>query len=395
MAASKKTVRDIDIANKSVLVRVDFNVPLAHGSVSDDARLRATVPTIDLLRARGARIILASHLGRPKGTVRESLRLAPVAERLSELLGMPVQTAPNCIGPAAEATAAALQPGDVLLLENVRFHPEEEANDSGFARNLASLGEVYVNDAFGAAHRAHASTVGVTKYLPSVAGLLMEREVTTLTQLLKSPEQPFVALIGGAKISTKIGVLQHLLKRISVLVVGGGIANTLLKAQGIAVGESLVEDGQLSVAKELLSEASKRDVTVLAPRDVVVGPIGDSAGFGTTVRVDAVPTGTMIGDIGPETVKDVHAVLSSARTVLWNGPLGLFEEERFARSTRSIAHALAGSSAVTIVGGGETVAAVEACNVADEISHVSTGGGATLEFLEGRILPGVAALDDA
>ena len=395
MTVAKKTIRHIDVRNKSVLVRVDFNVPLARGSVVDDSRLRATVPTIDLLRARDAKTILVSHLGRPKGTVNESLRLAPVSKRLSELLGIPVHTAPDCIGAAAEAAARSLQPGEVLLLENVRFHPQEEENDAGFARELASLGDIFVNDAFGAAHRAHASTVGVTAFLPSVAGLLMEREITTLSQLLQSPEQPFVALIGGAKISTKIGVLQHLLEKISVLVLGGGIANTLLKAQGKAVGESLVEDGQLSVAMDLLAEAEKRCVTVLLPRDVVVGPLADAAGAGETVGVDAVPAGTMIGDVGPETVKDIQAAISAARTVLWNGPLGLCEQERFAQGTRSIAHALAESPAVTIVGGGETVAAVEACNVAEKITHMSTGGGATLEFLEGKTLPGVAALQDA
>ncbi len=395
MAASKKTVRDIDVENKSVLVRVDFNVPLAHGSVADDARLRATVPTIDLLRKKEAKIILVSHLGRPKGNVDESLRLAPIAAHLSTLLDVPVHTAPDCVGPKAEAAARALQPGEVLLLENVRFHPEEEANEAAFAQRLAALADVFVNDAFGAAHRAHASTEGVTAYLPSVAGLLLEREIATLSQLLQSPEQPFVALIGGAKISTKIGVLRHLLRKISALVVGGGIANTLLKAQGLAVGESLVEDGQLVVARELLAEAKESGVRVLLPRDVVVGPRADATGAGVTVGVDAVPASMMIGDIGPDTVKDIQAVLASAQTVLWNGPLGLSEQTRFAGSTTAIAHTLATSSAVTIVGGGETVAAVEACNVAEEITHVSTGGGATLEFLEGKTLPGVAALDDA
>lgn len=395
MAVSKKTVRQLDVGNRTVLVRVDFNVPLADGRVADDTRLRATVPTINLLRKNNGKIVLVSHLGRPKGKAVESLRLAPVAKRLSTLLDAPVQTAPDCVGPVAEAAAQALQPGEVLLLENVRFHPGEEANDSAFARELATLGEVYVNDAFGAAHRAHASTEGVCAYLPSVAGLLMEREVATLSQLLQSPEQPFVALIGGAKISTKIGVLRHLFSRIDALVVGGGIANTFLKAQGFAVGESLVEDEQLSVAKELLAEAKESGVYVLLPRDVVVGPRADATGQGETVGVGAIPQCMMIGDVGPDTVKDIQAVLASARTVLWNGPLGLFEQERFAGSTSSIAQALAESSAVTIVGGGETVAAVEACSVAEEITHVSTGGGATLEFLEGKTLPGVAALDDA
>lgn len=391
----KKTVRDIDVAGKRVLVRVDFNVPLAHGKVADDARLRATVPTIEFLRQQKAKVILISHLGRPKGTVKESLRLTPVAARLSALLELPVHTAPDCVGPAAEAAAQALQPGEVLLLENVRFHPEEEQNDPDFARHLASLAAVFVNDAFGAAHRAHASTQGITKYLPSVAGLLMEKEIATLSQLLHAPEEPFIALIGGAKISTKIGVLTNLLKQVDVFVLGGGIANTLLKAQGIAVGESLVEDGLLSVAAEFITQAEEANVAVLLPRDAVVGLAGEVDSAGRVVGIDAVPTDTMIGDIGPATVEDVKAVLASAGTVLWNGPLGLFEEERFAGSTRAIAQALADCPATTIVGGGETVAAVAQYGVADSVSHLSTGGGATLEFLEGKSLPGVAALLDA
>ena len=391
----KKTVRDIDLSGKSVLMRVDFNVPLAQGTVADDARLRATMPTLNLLRERNAKIILVSHLGRPKGAVDEALRLAPVAARLSEMLDQPVQSGPDCIGSEATAAARALRSGDVLLLENVRFHAAEEKNDPSFAQQLASLAEVFVNDAFGAAHRAHASTVGVTAYLPSVAGLLMEKEIATLSRLLEAPERPFVAMIGGAKISTKIGVLTHLLSKIDVLVAGGGIANTLLKAQGHAVGKSLVEDEQLSVAAAFLDQADEIGVAVLIPSDVVVGTVGEPNGTGDVVATDAIPPHTMIGDIGPETVAAIQTILSTARTVLWNGPLGLFEEERFAGSTRSLAHALASTRAVTIVGGGETVAAVATCGVTDSITHVSTGGGATLEFLEGKTLPGVAALDDA
>ena len=391
----KKTVRDIDLSGKNVLMRVDFNVPLAQGTVADDARLRATLPTLNLLRERKAKTILVSHLGRPQGAVDEALRLAPVAARLSELLALPVQTAPDCIGSEATAAARALQSGDVLLLENVRFHAAEEKNDPSFAQQLASLADVFVNDAFGAAHRAHASTVGVTAYLPSVAGLLMEKEIATLSRLLEAPERPFVAMIGGAKISTKIGVLTHLLSKIDVLVAGGGIANTLLKAQGHAVGKSLVEDEQLAVAAEFLVQADEIGVAVLLPSDVVVGTVGEPNGTGDVVATDAIPPHTMIGDIGPKTVAAIQTILSTARTVLWNGPLGLFEEERFAGSTRSLAHALASTHAVTIVGGGETVAAVAACGVTDSITHVSTGGGATLEFLEGKTLPGVAALDDA
>ena len=390
-----KTVRDIDLSGKNVLMRVDFNVPLAQGTVADDARLRATLPTLNLLRERKAKTILVSHLGRPKGAVDEALRLAPVAARLSELLDLPVQTARDCIGSEATAAARALRSGDVLLLENLRFHAAEEKNDPSFAQQLASLADVFVNDAFGAAHRAHASTVGVTAYLPSVAGLLMEKEIATLSRLLEAPERPFVAMIGGAKISTKIGVLTYLLSKIDVLVAGGGIANTLLKAQGHAVGKSLVEDEQLAVATEFLVQANEIGVAVLLPSDVVVGTVGEPNGTGDVVATDAIPPHTMIGDIGPKTVAAIQTILSTARTVLWNGPLGLFEEERFAGSTRSLAHALASTHAVTIVGGGETVAAVAACGVTDSITHVSTGGGATLEFLEGKTLPGVAALDDA
>ncbi len=391
----KKTVRDSDVTHKRALVRVDFNVPLASGAVADDARLRATLPTIDYLRERQAAVILISHLGRPKGAVAEELRLAPVAARLSELLDIPVQTARDCVGSEAEAAVEALRPGDVLLLENVRFHAEEEQNDPDFARRLASLADVFVNDAFGAAHRAHASTVGVTAFLPSVAGLLMEREIATLSRLLDAPAHPFAALIGGAKISTKIGVLTHLLDTIDVLVAGGGIANTLLKAQGASVGKSLVEDEQIPVARDFLAQAEKSNVAVLLPTDVVVGVIGGPAGPAQVVGSEAVPPDLMIGDVGPQTVSAIEDCLAAARTVLWNGPLGLFEEERFAGSTRAIALALGDSTATTIVGGGETVAAIEACGVAEAITHVSTGGGATLEFLEGKTLPGVAALEDA
>lgn len=403
----KKSIRDVDVDGKRVLVRVDFNVPLTLGGraaacgnaegygVAEDARLRATLPTIRLLRDRGAKLVLVSHLGRPKGKVEEGLRLAPVAARLSELLELPVHTARDCIGPEAQSAVAALLPGDVLLLENVRFHKEEEQNDPAFSRELASLADVFVNDAFGAAHRAHASTVGVTAVLSSVAGLLMEQEIATLSRLLEAPEHPFVVLLGGAKISTKIGVLSNLLDKVDVLVTGGGIANTLLKAQGIAIGRSLVEDDQLSVAADLLVEAERRGVTVLLPSDVVVGSQGDASNKGEVVGIDQVPSDAMIGDLGPETVKAIEACLVPARTVLWNGPLGLFEEERFAGSTRSIARALAAAPAVTIVGGGETVAAIEECGAAESITHVSTGGGATLEFLEGKTLPGVAALHDA
>jgi phosphoglycerate kinase len=391
----KRTVRDINLRDKTVLVRVDYNVPLADGTVADDSRLRATLPTLQLMRDQGAKIVLVSHLGRPKGMASDELRLAPIAARLSDLLGIPVQTIRDCVGAEAATAVRNMLPGDVLLLENVRFHAEEEQNDPTFAKSLAALADVYVNDAFGAAHRAHASTAGIGAFLPCVAGLLMEKEVSTLSRLLEAPEQPFVALIGGAKISTKIGVLTHLLAQLDVLVAGGGIANTLLKAQGIGVGESLVEDEQLPVASTFLANAADSGVRVLVPTDAVVGIHGDPGGHSKIVDIRAVPPETMIGDVGPQTVAVIESVLVSARTVLWNGPLGLFEEERFAGSTRALAHALTKSSAVTIVGGGETVAAIELFGATNSITHVSTGGGATLEFLEGRTLPGVAALDDA
>jgi len=393
---AKKTVRDIDVRGKRVLVRVDFNVPLETQTarVLDDARIRASLPTIAYLQEQGARIVLCSHLGRPKGRD-ESLSLAPVARRLSELLGRHVPLAPDCVGPETEAMVASLGPGDVLLLENVRFHPEEEKNDPEFARALARLADVFVNDAFAAAHRAHASTAGVAAYLPAVAGLLMEREIANLSRALE-PERPFAAVIGGAKISTKIGVLHNLLQRADRLLLGGGMANTFLKAEGFPVGDSLVEDDYLEEARRLMAEARERGVRLLLPSDVIVADrVAADAGT-RRVSVREVPAGWHIVDIGDTTLDVFARALEDCRTVVWNGPVGIMEIEPFARGSRRLAKIIAGlKGAVTIVGGGETAAVVEALGLVDSFTHVSTGGGATLEFLEGKELPGIAVLADA
>lgn len=388
---NKKTVKDINVTGKRVLVRVDFNVPLAEGKVADDTRLRAALPTIQYLLDQGAKVILMSHLGRPKGKVVEELRMDPVAERLSELLGRPVRKLDDCVGDAVKAAVAEMRPGDVILLENTRFHPEERKNDPDFAKKLAELADVFVNDAFGTAHRAHASTVGVAQYLPAVAGLLMEKELNFLGKALESPERPFVALLGGAKISDKIGVIENLLTRVDALLIGGGMANTFLKAQGYEVGQSLVEDESLGVAKELLERAGEK---LALPVDAVVADRFAADAASKAVSVDEVPPDWRILDIGPRTVELFKEKLAEARTVVWNGPLGVFEFPKFAAGTEAIARFLADLEATTIIGGGDVVAAVRRAGVADRITHVSTGGGAALEFLEGKELPGVAALLD-
>jgi len=349
------------------------------------------LPTIRYLIDHDARVILMSHLGRPKGQVKEELRMAPVAARLSELLGQPVLTADDCIGPQVQALVKELKPGQVLLLENTRFHPEERKNDPDFARELASLAEVYVNDAFGTAHRAHASTEGVTHYLPAVAGFLMEKEIEFLGKALESPEHPFVAILGGAKISDKIGVIENLLGKVDVLLIGGGMANTFFKAQGYEVGESLVEDESLDTAREMLAKAGDK---LVLPVDVVVADAFAADAQSQIVGVDAVPAGWRILDIGPKTVALFKDKLAGAKTVVWNGPMGVFEFPKFATGTVEIAKALAELDAMTIIGGGDSVAAVYQAGLADKMTHISTGGGASLEFLEGKILPGIAALAD-
>jgi phosphoglycerate kinase len=392
----KKTIGDIDVRGKKILMRVDFNVPLDPHSreVADDSRIRAALPTIEYLRERGARLILCSHLGRPEG-VDDSLRLAPVARRLSELLGSPVKTTDDCVGSQVKEAAQALGAGDVLLLENLRFHPEEEANDPDFARALASLADVYVNDAFGIAHRAHASTAGVTAYLPAVAGFLMEKELTFLGKALASPDRPFAAVIGGAKISTKMGVLESLLEKVDRLLIGGGMACTFLKAEGLEVGQSLVEEAQVDAARRIMERAAQRGLVLLLPSDVIVGDRFQADARRQQVSVKEIPADWQIMDIGEKTAEAFVQALRDCQTVLWNGPMGVIEFEPFSQGSYRLAEAIAGLDATTIVGGGETVTVVERLGLEGKFSHVSTGGGAALEFLEGRELPGVAALADA
>ena len=393
---NKKTLRDIDVDGKGVLVRVDFNVPIdkATGRILDDTRIRAALPTIEYLRAHRAKTLLVSHLGRPDGKVVESARLAPVAARLSELLGQPVACATDVVGASAQAVAASIQPGDVAMLENVRFEPGEEKNDPALARQLAAFGEAYVNDAFGTAHRAHASTAGVAAYLPAVAGFLMEKEIDYLGRVVSDPEPPVAAIIGGAKISSKIAVLQHLLEKVGTLLIGGGMASTFLKARGVAVGASLVEDDQLDTARGIIAASARRGVTLGLPIDAVIGDKFAADAESRTVSVDAVPGGWMILDVGPNTVAEYEAKLAGVKTVVWNGPLGVAEWAPFAGGSHAIARFLAVADATVVIGGGETVAMVTELGLADRFAHVSTGGGASLEFLEGRELPGVAALLD-
>jgi phosphoglycerate kinase len=390
----KQTIRDIDWRGKRAIVRVDFNVPLDGDQITDDTRIRAALPTIQALRDGGAAVVLMSHLGRPKGQVNAKYSLAPAAARLSELLGVAAPLQPDCIGPKVAASVQALKPGDVTLLENLRFHPEEEANDPSFARQLAALGDVYVDDAFGSAHRAHASTEGITHDLPAVAGLLMERELAALSRALDNPAHPFVTILGGAKVSDKIGVIQNLLSKVDALLIGGGMANTFLAAQGRPIGKSLNELDKADLARDLLDQARQRNVTLALPTDVVIALQMNADAPRRTVGVDAVPDDQAIFDIGPQTIAAYKDLLNGAQTIVWNGPMGVFEVAPFAAGTRAIAEAVAASDAFSIVGGGDSVAAIEEAGLADRISHVSTGGGASLEFLEGRTLPGVAALDD-
>jgi phosphoglycerate kinase len=389
---NKKTVRDIDPRHRRVLVRVDFNVPLKNGAVADDTRIRAALPTIQYLIERGGEVVLCSHLGRPKGGPDPKYSLQPAAQRLSELLGRPVPLVPDCIGPQAEGAAAEMRPGDVILLENLRFHPEEEKNDPGFAQKLSVLADLYVNDAFGSAHRAHASTEGVAHLLPAVAGFLMEKEIEYLGQAIENPKHPYVAILGGAKISDKIGVIENLLTKADRILIGGGMANTFLKAKGIAVGDSLVEDGSLDTARKLLDTAGDR---LVLPVDVVLGDKFEAGAQSRTVPVaEGIPAGWRILDIGPRTVAAFGEALHGAALVVWNGPMGVFEFPAFAMGTNAVARLVAGSGATTIIGGGESVSAVEQAGLADKMSHISTGGGASLEMLEGKTLPGVAALQD-
>jgi phosphoglycerate kinase len=388
---NKKMVTDLDVKGKKVLVRVDFNVPLDDGKVADDTRIKAALPTIEYLLENGAALILCSHLGRPKGEVKPALSLKPVAAYLDKLIDAPVAFAEDCIGPKAEAAAADLQPGQVLVLENTRFHAGEKKNDPEMAKQLASLAELFVDDAFGTAHRAHASNVGVTEYLSSAAGFLLEKEIKYLGNTIADPKRPFVAILGGAKVSDKIGVIENLLDKADRILIGGGMANTFFKAQGYDMADSLVEEDAIETAKDLLAKAGDK---LVLPVDVVIADDFSADAAAKTMDVGDVPAGWRILDIGPKTVAEFDQVIADAGTVVWNGPMGVFEFAAFAKGTFEIAKALAKSDAVSIVGGGDSASAIQKSGLADKITHISTGGGASLEMLEGKTLPGLAALDD-
>jgi phosphoglycerate kinase len=390
---TKRSVTSADVRGKRALCRVDFNVPLDGTTITDDTRIRAAIPTIKWLRDHSARVVLCSHLGRPKGKVVDALRLEPVARRLSELLHQDVRAVPKTIGPEATDALSGMQDGDIALLENLRFSPGEEANDPEFASALALLGDIYVNDAFGAAHRAHASTVGVAQLLPSYLGLLMQREVDAMTKVLETPDRPFAAIIGGAKVSDKIAVLENLVSKVDALLIGGGMANTFLLAQEKNVGASLVEKDQVETAQKILAAASERNIQLLLPTDVVVAA-DIKASDGKVVPIDAISDGDAIFDIGPDTARRYAETIGNQRTILWNGPLGVAENPAFANGTRAVAEAVADAEGFTVIGGGDSVAAIENLGYADRIDHISTGGGASLEFLEGKTLPGIAAIPD-
>ena len=391
----KKTVRDLDVAGKKVLVRVDFNVPLNDkGEITDDTRITASLPTIQYLLEQKAAVILMAHLGRPKGQVKPELSLAPVAKHLGKLLGKKILFAPDCVGEAAQAAASKLKPGHILLLENLRFHKEEEKNDMEFAEKLASLADLYVNDGFGVSHRAHASVEGVTHFLPAAAGFLLEKDIQYVGQAVTNPLHPFVAIIGGAKVSDKIGVISNLLDKVDTLLIGGGMANTFLAAQGYKMGKSLVEEDKLDLAKELLAKAKKNKVNMLLPTDLVMAAAFAPDAEHVTEKVKNLNQAYMALDIGAETSKAYAEALADAKMIVWNGPMGVFEMDAFCKGTEAVAKAVAKSRATSIVGGGDSVAAIEKLGLAKRITHISTGGGASLEYLEGKVLPGVAALDD-
>ncbi len=392
---NKTGIDEIKVQGRRVLVRVDFNVPMDDKqTITDDTRIRAALPTINYLVENRAKVILTSHLGRPKGKRNSKYSLAPVAVRLSELLGQEVQIAKDCVGKEVKAQIQTLKDSQVLLLENVRFYEEEEKNNPDFAKKLADLAEIYVNDAFGTAHRAHASTEGVAKYIPAYAGFLMKKEVDIMGKALENPARPFIAIIGGAKVSDKIAVIENLLKKVDILIIGGGMANTFLKAQGYEMGKSLVEDDKVALALEMLKMAQTAGVSLLLPSDVVVAKEFSANAPSRTIDITRLEADDLVLDIGPESAEKFAKEVLAAQTVIWNGPMGVFEMEAFARGTEKIAQAMAQCQGITIVGGGDSVAAVEKMGVAAKLTHISTGGGASLEFLEGKVLPGVAALKD-
>ena len=393
-SVNKKTIEDVEVSGKRVLVRCDFNVPLQDGKITNDKRIVAALPTIRYLKDHGARVILCSHLGRPKGEVKPEFSLAPVAARLSELLGVPVKMAKDVVGPDAKALAASLKDGEVMLIENVRFEKGETKNDPALSKELASLAEIYVNDAFGTAHRAHSSTAGVADYLPAVCGYLIQKEISVMGAALNNPQRPFVAILGGATVSDKIGVITNLLEKVDTLIIGGGMAYTFMKAMGYSIGTSICEDDKVELAREIMEKAKAKGVKFLLPVDNKVGDKFAEDCQSKTVPSDQIPDGWMGMDIGEKTVELFCSALKGAGTVIWNGPMGVFEMEKFAQGTFAVAHAVADSGAVSIIGGGDSVAAVTKSGLSDKMTHISTGGGASLEFLEGLELPGIAALND-
>jgi phosphoglycerate kinase len=391
---NKKTVKDIDVKNKRVIVRVDFNVPLDEKlNITDDSRIKGALSTIQYLVDNNAKVLLMSHLGRPKGKVKDEMRLTPVAKRLSELLGQDVKKLDDCIGDDVEKTISTMKSKDVILLENLRFHPEEEKNDTGFAKKLASFADIFVNDAFGTCHRAHASTEGITKYLPSVAGFLVSKEIEYFEKATKNPDKPYVAILGGAKVSDKIDVITNLTEKVDAILIGGAMAYTFLKSEGVNIGNSKLESDKIDLAKEILQSAKSKNIRIILPSDHVIADKIDASAQKETVDKE-IPEGKIGLDIGPKTVREFEDVLKSAKTVVWNGPVGFFELKPFSKGTEEIARFLAGSNATTIIGGGDTAAAVNELSLGKKMSHISTGGGASLEYLEGKTLPGIAALND-
>lgn len=391
---AKKSIQDVELQGKRVFVRVDFNVPMEDGSITDDTRIRAAIPTIQALVDQGAKVILASHLGRPKGEVNEDMRLTAAGERLAQLMNKDVNKLDESIGEAVEAAIASMNDGDIVLLENVRFHKGEEKNDEELAKAFANLADVYVNDAFGAAHRAHASTEGIAKHIPAVSGILMQKELDVLGKALSAPEKPFTAIIGGSKVKDKIGVIENLLNKVDHLLIGGGLSFTFVKALGYEIGNSLLEEDKIELAKSFIEQAKAKGVQLHLPIDAVVANEFSKDAETQVVDIDAIPAGWMGLDIGPKTVAKFEEVIKSSKLIIWNGPMGVFEMEKFANGTRSVAEAMATTEGYTIIGGGDSAAAVEKFNVADDMNHISTGGGASLELMEGKHLPGIVALDD-